>query len=315
MNKNVIKHLIPIETKIIGILTFKTETPIHIGSIEAEVRRSFLKLKNEVLVIPSSSWKGTFRAISENIAKTMNFNGIAKLSIKYYNEDSGGIRYIPKTEEEDFNKLKNELIELYKGLKKEAYGISKEQLKELIYELGFKEEEKELEKELDENENKVWTRFTEAILAINCPIGKLYGNGYLASKLRFSDSFIKSKTNERPGIAIDRESGKVREGHLYFIEILPKAKIKLMFIACNLRPGEEDSQLFANTLNYISELGITIGGGKSRGLGYLLLDDANIYIADLRNKDFTEKIQMISNPLKYVKPVKLDDFIEWLRYA
>jgi hypothetical protein len=24
---------------------------------------------------------------------------------------------------------------------------------------------------------------------------------------------------------------------------------------------------------------------------------------------------MISNPLKYVKPVKLDGFIKWLRYA
>ncbi|MCC6019190.1 MAG: RAMP superfamily CRISPR-associated protein, partial [Candidatus Verstraetearchaeota archaeon] len=141
----IIKHLNPIETKIIGIITFKTETPIHIGSMGAEVRRSFLKLKNEMLVIPSSTWKGAFRAISETIAKNMKFNGIANISVKYYSEEAGGIRYMPKEkEEEEFNKLKGELIELHKGLRREVYGLTENQLKELIYELGFKEEEEEL---------------------------------------------------------------------------------------------------------------------------------------------------------------------------
>lgn len=308
----IIKHLNPIETKIIGIITFKTETPIHIGSMGAEVRRSFLKLKNEMLVIPSSTWKGAFRAISETIAKNMKFNGIANISVKYYSEEAGGIRYMPKEkEEEEFNKLKGELIELHKGLRREVYGLTENQLKELIYELGFKEEEEELKK----YSKDVWERFAEAILAVNCPIGKLYGNGYLASKLRFSDSLIKGEINERPGIAIDRKSGKVREGHLYFTEILPKAKIKLMFIACNLKPREEDSKLLANTLQYINELGITIGGGKSRGLGQLTIDEANIYIANLKDKELREKLQAISNPFKYIKPTKLNEFIEWLKHA
>lgn len=311
MTKLVIKHLNPIETKIIGILKFKTETPIHIGSIGAEVRRSFLKLKNEMLVIPSSTWKGAFRALSEKIAKNMSFNGIANFSVKYYSEKAGGIGYMPEDVygKEEFNKLKNELIELHKGLKREVYGLTGEQLKELIYELGFREEEREL----NEYKDDIWNRFTEAIIAINCPIGKLYGNRYLASKLRFTDSLIKGEINERPGIAIDRKSGKVREGHLYFTEILPKAEIKLMFIACNLKPREEDSKLLANTLQYINELGITIGGGKSRGLGQLSIDEANIYIANLKERELTERIQAISNPFKYIKPTKLNEFVGWLR--
>jgi CRISPR/Cas system CSM-associated protein Csm3 (group 7 of RAMP superfamily) len=309
----IIKHLNPIETKIIGIITFKTETPIYIGSMEAEVRRSFLKLKNEMLVIPSSTWKGAFRSISETIAKNMSFNGIANISVKYYSEGTGGIKYKPEGKEErkEFDELKSELIKLHKGLRNEVYGLTREQLEELIYELGFKEEERELK----EHKDDVWEKFAEAILAVNCPIGKLYGNGYLASKLRFSDSLIKGEINERPGIAIDRKSGKVREGHLYFTEILPKAKIKLMFIACNLKPGEEDSKLLANTLQYINELGITIGGGKSRGLGQLTIDETNIYIANLKDKKLTEKLQAISNPFKYIKPTKLNELITWLKHT
>lgn len=305
-------HLNPLENKIIGIIKFSIQTPIHIGTGGIEVRREFLKVKDNLL-IPSSTWKGIFRSLSEKIAKNMNFDYLSNLSIKLYHEKERGIGYKPinEIEEKEFDKLKGELKKIFKGIESEIVKFSKENINELINELGFFDEKELLEKENEE----AWTKFTEAFLAINCPIGKLYGNNYLASKIRFLDTFIpKPKIHERPGITIDRKSGKVKEGYLYFTEVyIEDRSIEMFFIADNLKQGENDSKIFASTLNYVKEMGVHIGGAISRGLGYLELEDAKFYIVNLKEEKYENRILSLVNPFKYVKSISIDEFMKWLR--
>lgn len=305
-----VEHLNTINTKIIGLISFKVGTPIHIGAGGVEVRRSFLRIRDS-LIIPSSTWKGCFRSISENIAKTMKFNHIETLSIKFYNEKTGNIKYLPREgEPDDFIDLRNKLINVYKGLKYEIPGIDEHKIKSLIHELGFSEEKEKLEK-IDE---ETWNRFVEAFLSINCPIGKLYGNRYIAGKIRFFDTLVRGKTSERAIIGINRESLTVEEGYLSFMETLNEKYIKLIFIADNLRPGEGDSKLFASTLNYIRKLGLNLGGSKTRGLGYLMVneEETKFYTIDLIQGNIYEKMCKIVNPFKYTTSTNINGLLKWL---
>ncbi|MEM3545998.1 MAG: RAMP superfamily CRISPR-associated protein [Candidatus Bathyarchaeia archaeon] len=295
--------------KIVGLLTFGVETPIHVGAGGVEVRRSFLKVEDR-LVIPSSTWKGAFRSMSERIAKNMKFNGVSSLSVKFYRETTRGISYSPANyKDAEFVNLRNELISVHKGLKPEALGISRGDVDIAIRELGFSEE---VEK-LNGYDETTWNWFTEALLAVNCPIGRLYGNNYVAAKVRFVDTVIKGRTSERAGIGINRRALKVEEEFLYFMEALSESDVKLMFIACNLKPGEGDSKLFASTLQYVREMGMSIGGSKSRGLGHLTIKGAKIFIIDLTTGSLDDKMLRIVNPFKHVPPTDLEGLIKWLR--
>ena len=303
-------HLNPLENKIVGMLEFKVESPIHIGAEEAEARRSFLNVGSDLL-IPSSTWKGTFRSLSEKIAKNMNFNYPSSLAIKLYHEGKSGIEYKPTEEvgKKEFDEFESELKGVFKGSGSKNIKFSIEDINKLIDELGFSDMRNLLEKE-DEG---VWKKFTEAILAINCPIGKLYGNRYMASKVRFLDTFItEPKVHERPGITIERKSGKVRENSLYFTEVYAGEYIKIVFIGDNLKQGEDDSRIFASTLNYIKELGINVGGAVSRGLGYLKFENAKFYVLSLKEGKYENRILDLARPFKHTTPMKIEEFIKWL---
>ncbi|MBC7092228.1 MAG: hypothetical protein H5T50_10050 [Nitrososphaeria archaeon] len=303
-------HLNPLENKIVGVIEFKVETPIHIGSGGTEVRAEFLKVQDKLL-IPSTTWKGVFRALSEKIAKAMEFDYIPGLAIKLYHEKERGIEYKPadEIEKKEYNEFEKELKKIYGGNKSEKINLSREDMYQMIDELGFSDLKEQLEKE----DKGTWNKFTEAILAINCPIGKLYGNRYLASKIRFFDTLIhKPKVHERPGILIDRKSGKVRKESLYFKEVYAEDNIKLVFIADNLKQGDDDSKIFVSTLNYIKELGIHIGGGISRGLGYLKFENAKFYILNLKEGKFEDRIINLAKPFKHIPPVDIDELSKYL---
>jgi CRISPR/Cas system CSM-associated protein Csm3 (group 7 of RAMP superfamily) len=110
-------------------------------------------------------------------------------------------------------------------------------------------------------------RMAEEYLAVNCPLGKLYGNRVFAGKLRFCDSIVSTKSGtavgRRPGIGIDRRSGKVMENLLYFTETISKGEsIRLIIVADNLLKGQEDSKILGLTLKTIKTLGLQIGGRK-----------------------------------------------------
>ena len=264
-------HLNPLRYKIIGELTFILKSPLNIGSGGQELVRECLRLPDGRLIIPSTTWKGAFRYLSELIARNSSFNGYAGLAVKSYVEGKSGIKY----DGELFERFVMDFYELLKS--------NDEKIHSLLRELGYKEKDvQDALRKFSLNDLKQLRKMAEDYLAIHCPIGKLYGNSVLASKIRFLDTFIDSVTEYKPGVGIDRMTGKAREGVLYRINVIPAGlEVKLRIIVDNLIPGEEDSKLFASTLELIKSIDLSIGSRKSVGLGLLGLKEGTFYVIDL----------------------------------
>jgi len=310
-------HLNPLENKIIGELTFRSKGLLHVGSGGVEARRRFIRISDGRFLIPSSTWKGAFRSLSEKVFRSMEFKGISKIAADLYMEDRGGISYRPTDEEKrrEFRLVGEDIVNALRG---EAPTIIPEEpsiVEDILRELGYEDREIEVVRDKGfDAPGRLAERMTEDYLAAHCPLGRLYGNKVLAAKLRFTDSLLNiKKTYEKPGIGIDRRTGKVQEAALYFLEVAPKdLKIKLRVIADNLKPGEEDSLILASTLEIIREIGLQIGARKSVGLGELEIDEkeTRFYIVDLRSDKDGVKL---ANPLKNVKPKRMGEFIRWLK--
>jgi len=289
-------HLNPLMNKIVGELTFILESPLNIGSGDGERIRSFLRLPDGRLIIPSTTWKGAFRNLSELIARNTIFSGLSGLAVKLYSEKRAGITY--RGDRKQFNHYVEEF--------KEEFMKRGKELENLFRELGY--DGGEIERALQDR--VILEKMAEDYLATYCPIGRLYGNRILAGKVRFLDTFLKSGTMYKPSVGIDRASGKAREGALYEINVIPPGlQIKLKMIIDNLIPREDDARLFGATLNTIKMIGISIGSRKSVGLGRLSLHNGIFYMVDLRN----DKNFAIGNPFEKGRKMKLEELIKWLQ--
>jgi CRISPR/Cas system CSM-associated protein Csm3 (group 7 of RAMP superfamily) len=295
--------------KTVGVLEFQTDSPVHVGIGGEEVVRELIRLSSGELVIPSSTWKGSFRYLSEQIAKQMEFKKISSLSVKLYSETKSGIGYQGGSKElrEEFNNFVSEFVKMIKA----------EDLKNLFMQLGYSDLElKDVENKGIHATGGLAYRMAEDYLAVNCPLGRLYGNRVFAGKLRFCDSVVSTKSGtiveRKPGVGIDRRSGKVMENLLYFTETVTKGVlIRLIIVADNLLKGQEDSKVLGTTLKTIKTLGLQIGGRKSTGLGNLRMVDGRFYVLDLE-EDYKEKRFAIGNPLKKLKSFNIDEYADWL---
>ncbi|MEM4610999.1 MAG: RAMP superfamily CRISPR-associated protein [Thermoproteota archaeon] len=297
-----------IKTKIIGILDFKAMSPIHVGIGGEEAVRDLIRTAGGELIIPASSWKGAFRSLSEQIARRSEFTGIADLAVKLYSEDEGGYQ----GDEKKFRMYVEDFAEVLQGGKSSIIPDSGEEIESLLLKLGYAPAEiQEVKSKGVNTRRELLASMAGEYLALHCPIGKLYGNKVVAGKIRFFDSLIKANPEVRPGVGIDRKSGRVEEKHLYFIKVIPRVSIKLTIIVDNLLRGEDDSKLFASTLKLIKTLGISIGARKSAGLGNLEVNNGKFYILDTEEDGRTMNLK-IGNPLKKVKPISLEEFLKWL---
>lgn len=303
-------HTNPLKTKIVGLLKLMAETPLHVGMGNEEVRKSFLRLPGDKLVIPSSTWKGAFRSLTERLVKSVELSGLAALATKLYSEGAGGVTYRGGG---PFDSFVGEFVKVLQGKESDLIPYRPEELQSLVRELGYEawEINEVKERGVSARDNLAYD-MAEGCIALHCPVGKLYGNRAMAGKLRFIDSIMGSSGVEmRAGIGIDRASGKVRAGALYFMEIVPRGTtIKLVMLADNLVPGEDDSRLFASTLKVIDEFGISMGGRKSTGLGSLKLLDGTFYVVQLERDS---NRLAIGNPLEKGEKLKLEEFVSWLR--
>jgi CRISPR/Cas system CSM-associated protein Csm3 (group 7 of RAMP superfamily) len=267
---------------------FEAETPVSVGSGGEEVLRQVLRIGHWI-VIPSTTWKGAFRAIAERLAKTMELDGLERLAVKLYRETQKGIVYTPQDTDQDWETYLSEFKSVVNGnpIQNPQYVLKPQEVTQFLNDVYVDIEEVKKAKD-------GYEKMAEGYLAYNCPIGRLFGNHVLAGKVRFMDTIIDVKqTHFRPGIGIDRKTGKVREGILYYIESIPsKTEISLKIVADNLTSGETDTTLFNNTLDYIQKLGLQIGTRKTAGMGLLSLK--NIQKIDLDLKSDSE--------LKIVRP-------------
>jgi CRISPR/Cas system CSM-associated protein Csm3 (group 7 of RAMP superfamily) len=219
-----------------------------------------------------------------------------------------GISY--RNDEDKFKKYLENFIRALQGEESNTPHGAKE-LEEILIGLGYTIEEiKEVRERGSSAERELLETMAEEYLALHCPISKLYGNK-MAGKIRFFDSLIMATPSIRPGIGIDRKSGKVKENLLYFINVIPRGHIVLKIVMDNILQGEDDSRLFASTLKLIKTLGVSIGARKSAGLGHLELTDGEFYVLDVESDGRTMEFR-IGNPLRKAERVSLDKFVEWL---
>jgi CRISPR/Cas system CSM-associated protein Csm3 (group 7 of RAMP superfamily) len=281
-------HLNPLHRKLLVKFIFEAETPVSVGVGGEEVLRQVLRIGHWI-IIPSTTWKGAFRAIAERLAKTMELNGLERLAVKLYRETQKRIVYTPRDTDQDWETYLSEFKSVVNGnpIQNPQYVLKPQEVTQFLNDVYVDIEEVKKAKD-------GYEKMAEGYLAYNCPIGRLFGNHVLAGKVRFMDTIIDVKqTHFRPGIGIDRKTGKVREGILYYIESIPsKTEISLRIVADNLTSGETDTTLFNNTLDYIEKLGLQIGTRKTAGMGLLSLK--NIQKIDLDLKSDSE--------LKIVRP-------------
>lgn len=297
--------------KILGVLEFESESPIHVGAGGEEAVRELIRLPSGEIVIPSSTWKGAFRSLSEQIARQASFKGLSCLATKLYVEKAR-VSYRGKSEDlnEEFERFTTDFLKAFKGETVERIPHKADELESLMKRLGYDKDE--IQQAKAGEEKALLEEMAEKYIALHCPIGRLYGNMVTAGKVRFTDTYVYTASDRRPGVGIDRKSGKVREGSLYFIEVVPKGTFKLRITADNLLPNEDDSKVFATTLETIETLGISLGARKSAGLGNLKLSQGSFYVIDLKD-DHKSGMFMIGNPFKKGKRMDVRKFIEWLR--
>lgn len=99
----------------------------------------------------------------------------------------------------------------------------------------------------------------------NCPIERLYGSGYFAGAITISDTVLTSRVIDRPHVTIDRKTKKSKEHNLFTEKVVYPEVIEVKVIV------RDEIQAWMRTLKFLYDVGYFIGGGKSRGIGYIRL--------------------------------------------
>lgn len=281
------------ELKFVGRLRFKATTPLHVGGAREANFLYALRLRDSgKLLIPSSTWKGAFRALAEKLAPSTPMSELEKLAVEKVALSSD-----PRKEVESL------LDSFNRALRGEENGPFKpSEVRSALFSIGYKEEE------LKSPEDPAW--MLVEYLAYHCPIGKLFGNQVRAGSVRFLDTLLPAGTQRRPGVGIDRRDLKVKEGVLYFVETTDaEVLVPLLMLGEVETLGSTSAKLLASTLEAIKEVGISVGGRKSAGLGLLQLEEAIFHVVRLAED---ERGIGLANPLK-APPLDLLSFVRLLR--
>jgi CRISPR/Cas system CSM-associated protein Csm3 (group 7 of RAMP superfamily) len=284
------------KAKFVGLLTFKSEGPIHIGKEREGNVLYTLRLSDEHLLIPSSTWKGSFRALAEKLAPTLPMSDLERLAVE---------RLMPAQRPEEAKRnvkdLLKEFLEALKG--RPSNRFNPKDVREKLTSLGY-----EVEQELIEDKEWALVQY----LCLYCPIGKLFGNWARAGSLRFFDTILTSDTQRRPGVGINRRTGTVQENVLYYVETSrARLKVPLVIVGEVDERGSTSAKLLASTLEAVEVVGLSVGGRKSVGLGLLTLEEARFHAFELGVGQDVSGI-FLANPLK-APSMSLRDFTAWLR--
>ncbi|MEM4290117.1 MAG: RAMP superfamily CRISPR-associated protein [Nitrososphaerota archaeon] len=301
-------HLNPLTFRTIGRLAFTCETGIHVGAGGEGLYKTPLKI-GDMLLIPATTWKGAFRALSERIIKSMRLDGVQSTLRELYYEDGGEyFRIDGEVLKEHVNALREYLARRYGGvmsaLRQLAAGNG-----ELLREIEGLRDGESMCKYLFGRGRALLQRY----LAMLYPITSLYGSQGVAGKVRFLDTPAKAYSYFKPGVGIDRKTMTAAEGRLYIIEILiPRdGSITLRILVDNVERGTLEARVLAATLRYVESEGLEVGGSRSRGIGHLELqaDKSYFRVLNLSEKtDLPTMLKQLASPASW-KTYSLKQFI------
>lgn len=148
--------------------------------------------------------------------------------------------------------------------------------------------DKEIKKWLEEIKEKYEgkddaDRFVaEEIYRKLCPICRVFGSHYFASKITINDCRLKDEKTyieTRDRVAIDRDTGTASQGKKYdFEQVAAGTKFDFYMTAGNL--DEENEKILKIIIKVLESGNFTVGGKTSIGLGRIKLCDAKVYRID-----------------------------------
>lgn len=145
-----------------------------------------------------------------------------------------------------------------------------------------------------EKENKKKPQESERVKIIketSCSICRLFGNAYLAGRIRFDDAFFDSPPPKKKydHVAIDRFTGGAMEGKLFNEQVVTGGKTTLRFSIKN--PTAFDTCLLAFLFRDLMEgfPPLRFGYGKAKGYGLLKYKGATINESEITGIDALKK--------------------------
>lgn len=130
---------------------------------------------------------------------------------------------------------------------------------------------------------------------------QLFGTQYTASKLSFSDAYLRdeaaSVVQRRDGVAIDRDSERAMDRLKYDYEVVP-ATVSFSFELLLENPGPVDLGLTCVGLYELRSGFFTLGGKRSSGLGRCVLEAPRGYALDLSAGDVKRRAERLARYLR-----------------
>jgi CRISPR-associated protein Csm3 len=150
---------------------------------------------------------------------------------------------------------------------------------------------------------KEWTEEqTVAAVAAEWPVtAHLFGTQYTASKLSFSDAYLRdeaeSVVQRRDGVAIDRDSERAMDRLKYDYEVVPPT-VRFGFELLLENPGPVDLGLTCLGLSELRSGLFALGGKRSSGLGRCMLEELQAYALDLSSKNVKQRAERLVRYLR-----------------
>ncbi|HDD68791.1 MAG TPA: hypothetical protein ENG61_00320, partial [Candidatus Korarchaeota archaeon] len=136
-------------------------------------------------------------------------------------------------------------------------------------------------------------KITKELKELPCPVCRIFGNKELASHVRIMNAYPKDEAKPelqfRTRVALDRFRKASRSGALFDYEFVPpgyKWNFEMRIYNLNILEPNEDqaSKLLKHVLDYVSNLGLEIGGMKSVGHGLIKFEELKAKVYHI--KDF-----------------------------
>lgn len=134
---------------------------------------------------------------------------------------------------------------------------------------------------------------------------QLFGTQYTASKLSFSDAYLRDESEtivqRRDGVAIDRDSERAMDKLKYDYEVVPPT-VRFGFQLLLDNPNEMDLRLTCLGLSELRSGFFSLGGKRSSGLGRSLLEQPQAYQLDLRDSNLKRRAERLARYLRGKTP-------------
>ncbi|MGC8569576.1 MAG: RAMP superfamily CRISPR-associated protein [Nitrososphaeria archaeon] len=253
-------------------LQFDVLSPILVGTSSTVGNIKEALKVGRYYMIPSSSWKGALKREALSVALYMPLTQEARALVeehlrepdeKFGAHAGSGCASLPQIKE------KNGLVDIAETRK-----TVEPELYHLIHQ------------SLSAEEAKMY--ICSALRSFACPLDSIFGSIYFTSLANFSSSVFAGKSEIRSNVAIDRETMAASEGRLYSEEVVWPVDGLRLYVTLLVperrslygytRDPELITALWRGVLRKLTDLGTSIGSGKSKGLGRIRLSsDKSLY--------------------------------------